>query len=67
MAIHEDGTMDVKVDGKLERRRYSINRGGHDLMGRSIPLFDQYEPETRDGEMVMRTICGDVFIVRTQE
>lgn len=67
MAIHEDGTMDVKVDGKMERRRYSINHSGPDLMGRSIPAFDQYEPETRDDEMVMRTISGDVFIVRTRE
>lgn len=67
MAIHEDGTMDVKVDGKMERRRYFINRSGHDLMGRSIPAFGQYEPETRDDERVMRTISGDVFIVRTRE
>lgn len=66
MAIHEDGTMDVWIDGKLQRRRYHVQCAGTDLMGRC--LLPMHEPETYDGEMVMRTI-GDITptIIKVQE
>lgn len=66
MAIHEDGTMDVRIDGKLERRRYHVECGGTDLMGRGV--LPMHEPETYDGEIVMRTI-GDITptIIKVRE
>lgn len=57
--IHEDGTMDVMVDGQVVRRRYSVDT----TMG-----FGWYEPETYDGEMVMWTVSSDVpTIIRTRQ
>ena len=62
--IHEDGTMDVMVDGRVVRRRYSVDI--------TAGFGQQYEPDTYDGEMVMWTVSSDVptdvpTIIRTQQ
>lgn len=57
--IHEDGTMDVMVEGQVVRRRYSVD---------TTAGFARYEPEAYDGEMVMWTVSSDVpTIIRTRQ
>lgn len=56
--IFGDGTMEVRVDGVPQRRRYEINLSGPP--GRGLP---QHEPETREGELVMRYVDGSCEIV----
>lgn len=58
--IHEDGTMDVMVDGQVVRRRYSVDT--------TAGFGQRYEPETYDGEMAMWTVSSDVpTIIRTRQ
>ena len=51
MTIHADGTMDVRIDGTIQRRPYQVN-----LCGTS---HNPYCPEQRDGERVVWTM-GDL-------
>jgi hypothetical protein len=57
------GTMEVIVDGVSERRAidyYSRNEG------RWLPGMAVANPVLRGGEMVARTLSGEVLIVRTK-
>lgn len=55
-------TMEVSVDGKQERRRYSVRMPSALDFGRG--MMPTLEPETRDGERVIHTVDGRTFIVR---
>jgi len=58
MALHDDGTMDVLVDGVTERRPYTVNFPGGGVLPR-------YDPEVRDGERLVRSIgCTTPVVIR---
>lgn len=62
--IHDDGIMDVMMEGQVVRRRFSINVAS-DLLGRPQPTT--YEPEIYDGEMVMWSVGSDIpTIIKTR-
>lgn len=63
MALHDDGTMDVEVGGRIERRRYSVVSGGVSIGGRRVPGLDCYEPELHDGEVCMWAIGSLIPII----
>lgn len=65
MAVHEDGTMDVRVDDKPERRRYSINVDSGFSNRYLERMQSKYEPELRDGEEVFWSIGDDIPTIVT--
>jgi hypothetical protein len=63
MAIHQDGTMDVRLeDGTTERRRFEV-RLDAPFSNRYLERVQRYEPETRDNEEVMHFIDDIPLIV----
>ena len=58
--IHEDGTMDVRIDGKIVRRRYSIDRNAPFSNTYITRMQTKYKPELRDGEEAIFTLSDDV-------
>ena len=65
--IYDNGTMDVRIDGKVERRRYSINCEAPFSNRYMERMQTKYQPELRDGEEAF-WMCGDDIptIVKTQ-
>jgi len=62
--IHEDGTMDVNVGDKTERRRYSINQGNTSFRYRYLDRVQtMYAPELQPGEDFFYTADSDVPVV----
>ena len=58
-----DNTMNIMVDGKVQRRRYSVNV---DCSERGTkPFANTIEPELHEGEEVLRTIGGGMCIITT--
>lgn len=55
-----DGTMEVAVDGKIERRPYAFERVGGRMMGAT--------PDLKDGEHLIRYVDGhcEIITVRSQ-
>lgn len=62
--IYENGTMDVRVDGKIERRRYSINVG-IEPSNRYMQRVQRYEPELKPGEQCLYSITDDIPTIVT--
>lgn len=60
MAVYENGTMDVRVDGNIERRRYSINADAPFSNRYMERMQTKYQPELRDGEECFFTIADDI-------
>lgn len=58
--IHADGTMDVNVNGKVERRKYSINRDAEFNNRYFARIQSRYMPETTGNERVFWTHTSDV-------
>lgn len=60
--IYDDGTMDVYIDGKLERRRYSHTERSLDWMPNPMnglrPSLDY--PELLDGEQAVFVLTEDI-------
>jgi len=56
MAIHDDGTMDVNIDGKIERRKYVVTPSGP----WPLPHRERCEPELNDGEHLWHIAGEDV-------
>ncbi len=66
--IHENGTMDVRVDGKIERRRYSIDREAPFTNRYIERVQTKYKPELREGEEAFFSLGDDIpTIVLTQQ
>lgn len=63
MAIHEDGTMDVLVDGRSERRRYSINVDAPFENRYIARVQSKYAPELREGEEAMYMLDSDTPVI----
>lgn len=57
--LFADGTMLIKVNGTVERRKYVYNAN---LPG---PAVSCIQPETKEGEMVVRSVDGRIWIVGT--
>lgn len=60
MAVHDNGTMDVRIDGKIERRRFSVNRDAPFTNRYLDRMQTKYEPELRDGEEAFFSIGDDI-------
>lgn len=64
--IYEDGTMDVRIDGKIVRRRYSIDRNAPFSNTYITRMQTKYKPELRDGEEAIFTLSDDIPTIVTQ-
>lgn len=60
MAVHDNGTMDVRVGDNIERRRYSINVNAPFSNRYLDRMQNKYEPELRDGEEAFFSIGDDI-------
>lgn len=54
--LFQDGTMNILVDGKVQRRKYSIDAC-------AIGKLEQIEPMLLKGERLMRYLDGGMEIV----
>lgn len=64
--LFDDGTMNVMVNGRVQRRKYSVSRGVGAAEGFAC-MHTQVEPEHGERERVMRYINGDIEIVSIGE
>lgn len=65
--IHNDGTMDVEINGQIERREYVVSVYRHSLTltgERCEPA--SYKPELFEGEILVERIGLPPLIVRTE-
>lgn len=60
--LFDDGTMNVLVNGKVERRPYSVTRGVGAAEGFAC-IHTQVEPEVASHERVMRYLSGNLEII----
>lgn len=58
--IYENGTMDVEIDGKIERRRFTINRDAPFTNEYIKRVHTKYQPELREGEEAVFYLGSDV-------
>lgn len=62
--IYDNGTMDVMVDGKIERRRYSINVA-IEPSNRYMQRVQRYEPDLQPNEQCFYTHTSDIPTIVT--
>ena len=60
MAVHDNGTMDVRVNDSIERRRYSINVDAPFSNRYLDRMQTKYQPELRDGEEAFFCFGDDI-------
>jgi hypothetical protein len=60
MAVHDNGTMDVRVNDSIERRRYSINVDAPFSNRYLDRMQTKYQPELRDGDEAFFCIGDDI-------
>ena len=58
--IYDNGTMDVRVNGQIERRRYSINCEAPFTNRYLDRMQTKYQPELRDGEEAFFSLGDDI-------
>ena len=58
--IYENGTMDVEVDGKIERRRFTINFDALFTNEYIKRIQTKYQPELHEGERAVFSVGSDI-------
>lgn len=59
MTVFDNGYMEVSVDGRIERRRYSINRDVP-MSNRMHDRLLRYEPQLNEGERAIYSLGSDI-------
>lgn len=59
--LFADGTINVLVDGRVQRREYTVQKE----CGVGFGHVAQIVPHTNENERIVRMVDGDIFIVST--
>lgn len=62
--LFADGTINVLVDGRVQRREYTVQKECGVGFGH-VAQIEQIVPHTNENERIVRMVDGDIFIVST--